>query len=191
MPRGPRTPALRPSLWLVRHAMPAHGPEIPAAGWELSEQGRQAAESIRGVLPGDALLVSSTEPKARQTLEPCGDVRTDDRFNEVWRDEAYRDDFRAARRVYVSGAEHPGWEKRAAVVARFDAGVRHWRALAGARPLAIASHGMAMTLWLSATVNVADPGRFWAGLRFPDVIEVDPDTACARRAEARWSFQLP
>ena len=171
------------SLWLVRHAMPAHGPEVPAAGWELSEQGRQAAESIRGVLPAGALLVSSTEPKARQTLEPSGDVRTDERFNEIWRDEAYSADFRTARRAYVSGAEHPGWEKHVPVVARFGAGVRHWRAMAGSRPLVIASHGMAITLWLSATVNVTDPGRFWAGLRFPDVIEVDPDAPFTRR---RW-----
>jgi broad specificity phosphatase PhoE len=171
--------------------MPAHGPEIPAAEWQLSERGRQDAESIRGVLPAGALLVSSTEPKARQTLEPAGDVLTDKRFNEVCRDEAYRGDFQAARRAYVGGADHPGWETRAAVVARFDSGVRRWRALAGARPLVVASHGMAMTLWLSATVNVADPAGFWAGLRFPDVLEVHPDALFVRRASSPWSFQLP
>jgi broad specificity phosphatase PhoE len=69
------------SLWLVRHVMPAHGPAVPAAAWELSEQGRQDAESICSLFPSGALLVSSTEPKARQTLEPAGDVRTDERFN--------------------------------------------------------------------------------------------------------------
>jgi broad specificity phosphatase PhoE len=171
--------------------MPAHGPAGSAAGWELSEQGRRDAESIRGVLPATALLVSSTEPKARQTLGPAGDVLTDERFNEIQRDEAYSADFRTARRAYVSGADHPGWERRAAVVARFDSGVRHWRALAGPRPLVIAGHGMAMTLWLSATVNIADPGGFWAGLHFPDVLEVDPDAALVGRPALPWSFQLP
>lgn len=171
--------------------MPAHGPEVPAADWPLSEQGRQDAESIRGVLPAAALLVSSTEPKARQTLEPGGDVRTDGRFNESQRDEAYRADFRTARRAYVNGTDHPGWEKRVTVVARFDAGVRHWRALAGTRPLVIATHGMAMTLWLSVAANLADPGSFWAALRFPDVLEVDPAAPLVRRAAAQWSFQLP
>jgi broad specificity phosphatase PhoE len=172
-------------LWLVRHAMPAHGPEVAAAEWELSEQGRQAAESLRPVIPAGALLVSSTEPKARQTLEPAGDVLTDERFNEVHRKEAYSADFQAARRAYVCGSDHSGWETRAAVAVRFDSGVRHWHALAGTRPLVIASHGMAMTLWLSATVRIADPGGFWAGLRFPDVLEVDLDIPLVRRAELR------
>ncbi len=177
------------SLWLVRHAMPGHGPEVPAAEWGLSEQGRRDAESIRTLLPAGALLVSSTEPKARQTLEPAGDVRTDARFNEVRRDEAYSADFKTGRLAYVNGSDHAGWETRAAVAARFDAAVRHWLGFAGPRPLVIASHGMAMTVWLSATVNVADPGGFWAGLRFPDVLEVDPGAPSVRRPGLPWSFQ--
>jgi broad specificity phosphatase PhoE len=177
-------------MWLVRHAMPAYGPEVPAEEWELSEQGRRDAESIRSLLPTVALLVSSTEPKARQTLEPAGAVRTDDRFNEIRRHEAYSADFRTARRSYVSGADHAGWETRVGVAARFDAGVRHWRARAGPRPLVIASHGMAMTVWLSATANLTDPGRFWAELRFPDVLEVDPATRLVRRPAMPWSFQF-
>ena len=32
---------------------------------------------------------------------------------------------------------------------------------------------MAMTLWLNATVGLADAGAFWAGLRLPDVFTVD------------------
>jgi hypothetical protein len=43
-----------------------------------------------------AWLVASREPKARQTLEPAGTVRTDERFNEVTRDEPYEGDFRGA-----------------------------------------------------------------------------------------------
>lgn len=69
-----------PVVWLVRHAMPAHDALSPAAGWELDEQGRADAETLCGVLPGGAQLVSSTEPKARQTLEPAGMVHTDGRF---------------------------------------------------------------------------------------------------------------
>ena len=165
--------------------MPAHGPGVPAADWDLTEQGRRAAESLRGVIPAGALLVSSTEPKARQTLEPAGDVLTDERFNEVRRDGAYSDDFRAARREYVCGSDRAGWETRAAVMDRFDSGVRYWQALAGARPLVIASHGMAMTVWLSGTVSIADAGGFWAGLSFPDVLEVDLNIPRVRRAELR------
>jgi broad specificity phosphatase PhoE len=170
------------SLWLVRHAMPARSPDVAAAEWELSEQGRQAAESIRSLLPSGALLISSTEPKARQTLEPAGDVITDGCFCEVRRDEAYSDDFLSARHAYVSGTDHPGWEARAAVAARFDAGVQHWSAGAGSRPLVIASHGMAMTLWLSATLDIADAASLWSDLRFPDVLEVDLGARQVRRA---------
>ena len=161
------------TLFLVRHAMPAFGPEAPAAAWELSSEGRCDARALSKALPAGALLVASREPKARQTLEPAGSVHTDGRFNEVARDEPYEGDFRSRRRAYVAGTDYAGWEPRAQVVARFTAGVRFWTARAGARPLVIASHGMAMTLWLTATVGLADAGAFWADLRLPDLLAVD------------------
>jgi broad specificity phosphatase PhoE len=160
-------------LFLVRHAMPAFGPDAPPAAWELSGEGWCSAAGLRLVLPADAVLVSSREPKARQTLEPVGAVWTDGRFNEVERDEPYDGDFRARRRAYVTGTDHAGWEPRGEVVARFTAGVRFWSAQTGGRPLVIASHGMAMTVWLAAMVGVADAGTFWADLRLPDVFTVD------------------
>jgi hypothetical protein len=58
-------------------------------------------------------------------------------------------------------------------VARFAEGVGFWTARADGRPLVIASHGMAMTLWLTTTVALADPGAFWANLRLPDLLTVD------------------
>ena len=73
----------------------------------------------------------------------------------------------------MTGTDHPGWESRDQVVARFTAGVRFWIAQADDRPLVIASHGMAMTLWLSATVGLTDAGAFWADLRLPDLLAVD------------------
>lgn len=172
-------------LWLVRHAMPAHGPDVPADQWQLSRQGHQAAHTLRRVLPAAALLVSSAEPKARQTLEPAGQVHADARFNEVTRDEPYGGDFRAGRLAYVNGADHPGWETRAAVVARFDAAVTGWRSRASGRPLVIASHGMAITLWLTATIPLDDPAGFWTYLEFPDVLTVDLDTRPVERVQRR------
>lgn len=160
-------------LFLVRHAMPAFGPHAPAAAWELSPEGWREARALARALPVGALLIASREPKARQTLEPAGSVRTDERFNEVSRDEPYEGDFRARRRAYVTGTDYAGWEPREQVLARFAEGVRFWAAEAGRRPLVIASHGMAMTLWLTATVSLPDPGAFWAGLRLPDLLIVD------------------
>jgi broad specificity phosphatase PhoE len=160
-------------LFLVRHAMPAFGPDVPAHAWELNSEGRCKARTLGGALPAGALLIASREPKARQTLEPTGSVQTDERFNEVTSDEPYEGDFRARRRAYVTGTDHPGWEPRDRVVTRFTDGMRFWTAQADGRPLVIASHGMAMTLWLSATVGLANPGAFWADLRLPDLLRID------------------
>jgi broad specificity phosphatase PhoE len=157
-------------LYLVRHAMPAFSPDVPPDRWPLDDDGRRAAAAL--VLPPDALLVSSTEPKARQTLEPAGPVVTDARFDEVRRDEPFHGDYRARRRAYVGGTDHPGWEPRERAVARFAAGVHAWRARAGGRALVVCTHGMVMTLWLASVADLPDPAGFWAGLGLPDVIEI-------------------
>ena len=87
--------------------------------------------------------------------------------------EGYDDDFRTQRRAYVGGVDHTGWEAREDVVRRFGAGVAEHVAVAGGQPVVIASHGMAMTLWLTATIGLDDPAAFWAALRFPDAHVVD------------------
>jgi hypothetical protein len=85
--RSARSARVRHVLFLVRHAMPALSPETPPEQWQLGSAGRRGAETLRHVIPPDALLVSSQEPKALQTLEPTGHVFTDVRFNEVSRNE--------------------------------------------------------------------------------------------------------
>jgi broad specificity phosphatase PhoE len=160
-------------LILVRHAVPAHGPDTPPHEWRLGEDGRGAAEELVRQLPADAHLVASTEPKAAETLAPAGPVITDRRFNEVSRVEAFSDDFSVLRRAYVEGADLPDWEPRDEVAQRFDDGVSAQISAADGHPLVVASHGMAMTLWLTARIGLGDPGRFWADLRFPDMHMVD------------------
>jgi broad specificity phosphatase PhoE len=169
-------------LLLVRHAMPAHGPDLPAHEWMLRYDGRGAARRLAPHLPAGACLVASAEPKAFQTLQPAGRVTRDARFNEIERpDEPYGAGFRTARRAYVTGADHPGWEPRVRVVERFGAGIADHLTHAGGRPLVVATHGMAMTLWLSARIGLDDPAAFWADLRFPDVHEVDLDAGTVSR----------
>jgi broad specificity phosphatase PhoE len=160
-------------LILVRHAMPAHGPDVPARDWLLTPEGEVAARSLCEQLPVGARVVASSEPKAIATVGPAGRVIEDRRFDEVSRVEAYDDDFRAQRRAYVDGADYTDWEAREDVVGRFAAGVAEHVAAADGRPVVIASHGMAMTLWLTATIGLDDPGAFWAALRFPDAHVVD------------------
>ncbi|MGH8833465.1 MAG: histidine phosphatase family protein [Actinomycetes bacterium] len=170
-------------LILVRHAMPAFGPDVPAHEWELSEDGRTAAAVLARLLPAGARLVGSNEPKAWQTLEPAGSVDDRDaRFNEVFRvGEPWEGEFRELRHAYVTGFDHDGWEPRADVARRFDAGVTEQLAVAGEVPLVVASHGMAMTVWLTARIGLADPGEFWAGLCFPDAHQVDLRAGTIRR----------
>ncbi|ADB33009.1 Phosphoglycerate mutase [Kribbella flavida DSM 17836] len=160
-------------LILVRHAMPAHGPDTPARDWLLAPEGHAAARALGERLPPAARLVASTEPKAIATLAPAGPVIQDPRFDEISRVEAYDDNFRTQRRAYVEGTDHPDWEPRDEVVSRFHSGVLDHLTAAENRPLIIASHGMAITLWLTATVSLRTPGIFWADLRFPDTHAVD------------------
>lgn len=165
--------SVRRVLILVRHAMPDHGPDVSARDWPLSRDGLIAAESLCARLPTAAWLAASSEAKAIETLANAGHVATDARFDEIWRLEEYDKDFRTHRRAYIDGVDHADWESREAVVSRFDKGVAEHLHRAAGRPVVIATHGMAMTLWLTATVRLNDPGAFWADLRFPDAHLVD------------------
>jgi broad specificity phosphatase PhoE len=160
-------------LILVRHAMPAYGPEVPPDRWELSDDGRDAACRLAAVLPAGALLAASAEIKAWQTLERLGAVVRDQRFNEVSRTEPWEGNYRELRRAYVDGADHAGWEARGHVLERFGAAVSDHLSAADGGPVIIATHGMAMTIWLAATIGLPDPGGFWSDLQFPDAHRVD------------------
>jgi broad specificity phosphatase PhoE len=153
--------------------MPDFSPETPASEWLLSDAGHAEARLLADVLPGGSRLVASDEPKAWQTLEPAGHVTRDLRFNEVWRTEPWDGNWRQLRRAYVEGADHPGWEPRSRVAARFGTALSEHLDAAGGRPLVVATHGMAMTIWLTARIALPDPGAFWAGLRFPDAHRVN------------------
>ncbi|GAB2869968.1 hypothetical protein GCM10027176_84570 [Actinoallomurus bryophytorum] len=167
-------------LILVRHAMPAFGPDVPPHEWPLSEEGRAAARRLTARLPPDAHLVASEERKAWQTLGGGENVVRDGRFNEVGRVEPQGGDFRRLRRMYVEGVDHAGWEPRPEVVRRFEEGIAEHLTGAGGRPLLVATHGMAMTVWLTARLALADPGGFWEDLRFPDAHLVDMDGGTVR-----------
>ena len=153
--------------------MPELVPDADPAGWVLSAEGMAAAAELRTRLPDGAYLVASDEPKAWQTVDPTGSaVVKDARFGEVRRDEPFGDGFRERRLAYLTGTDHDGWEARDDVAARFGAGVADHLAAAVDRPLVVATHGMAVTLWLTSVGVVTDPEPFWLGLGLPDLVEV-------------------
>lgn len=185
---------------LVRHAPPAATPDAPAPSWPLTPEGRALAAALVPALPADALLFSSPEPKAWQTLEPAAAagpvprlVVHDPRFGEVRRPpDTWAGGWRAERQAYVAGTPHPGWEPQADVAARFDAGVAAALAAAAEAPagadgsgpgVVVASHGMAITCWLVARglVAAADAAEFWSTLRQPDLLAVDLGAGTWRR----------
>jgi hypothetical protein len=53
-----------------------------------------------------------------------------------------------------------------------DVPAREWPLSDGGRAV-VATHGMAMTVWLTERIGLRDAGEFWAGLRFPDAHAVD------------------
>lgn len=160
-------------ILLVRHALPLIAADVPPAEWRLSAEGKISARRIFHSLPAESVLVSSPEPKARDTLVLAtgGAVTTDARLGEVRRPfQPFGGDHRSLRLRYVSGQPPEGWEPPAHVVARIDAVIADHRV--ADKPLVLAGHGMAFTTWLTLHGYVDDPAAFWAALRFPDVLGV-------------------
>ena len=172
------------TLMLLRHAMPDAVEEVAPRDWRLSDDGRAAARALRVLLPADALLLASDEPKALETVREASGgaaVLADPGFGEVNRPVEWVSDHRARARAYVEGTPHDGWEPRQDVAARFEAAVR--RHTTTGRTLVIGTHGMAATVWL-ATRTTIDPGPYWEGLCFPDLIAVDLVAGTAARVSA-------
>lgn len=143
---------------LVRHALPELDPAVPPREWHLGPAGRAAARELAARLPRDAQLVSSDEPKARETAEEIvavrgGEIVVDARLREAVRPTGWDQDYRGEARRYLAGERLGGWEPRVEVAARMRA---------AARGDIVVTHGLAMTLFLGESV------AFWEQLRFPD-----------------------
>jgi len=162
----------------VRHAFPEVDSSVDPAECALSIAGTEAAKALE--LPRDALIVSSPERKALQTVSLAAEVAevavvVDPAFREVDRVETVHAGFREARRAWVSGAldkRHEGWELPEEAATRFaDALLRF-----SAPHLVVGTHGMALTAWM-VSCGVVDRGApavdFWDQLRFPEVMTVE------------------
>ena len=158
----------------MRHAMPEMEPAVDPAEWVLGPAGVEAARRLGALLPADAVLVASDEPKAVATLAaaaPGRAIAAEPGLREVRRPrEPFDDAFREPRLAYVSGRPPAGWEPPAEVAARVQAAVERHRD--AHRPLVLAGHGMAFTTWLAGRGLLDDPAAFWSALRLPDLLEV-------------------
>jgi broad specificity phosphatase PhoE len=175
-----------PQVVLVRHAMPVMEPEVPAELWRLGDDGRAAARELAGALPRAPFVITSDEPKARQTAEELvavcpGRLTVDARVAETRRPHVWSADFADLARRFLAGHRHAGWESQDAVVSRFDAAVREALDASGG-PLVVVTHGQAMTLWLHSVGAVDDAPRFWSELAFPDAWMLSDGPVCSRLA---------
>ncbi|MEV6301757.1 histidine phosphatase family protein [Actinoplanes sp. NPDC051861] len=167
---------------IVRHAMPKVDPEVPSDRWPLAWDSRVAARLLRLHVSHPAYYVSSTEPKAAQTMQEIAGAQrvvTDADLVEVHRPHvwfSHEEEYHAAALAYAGGVCPEGWEPQSEVVSRFDAAVvRHAAEAAGrGRTLVIGTHGLAPTVWMASRYQLdPDPAGFWSELRFPDVVEID------------------
>ncbi|WP_179277356.1 histidine phosphatase family protein [Actinoplanes regularis] len=168
-------------LFLVRHAKPVVDPEVPAEQWQLAQESRVAARLIRLHVKHPAYYVASSEPKAAQTMQEIAGAQrvvTDDDLTEVHRPHVWLtdEDYHGAALAYANGRCPDGWESLERVIERFDAAVVRHAAAAAERgqTLVVGTHGLAPTVWMASRYRLdPDPARFWEGLRFPDIVEID------------------
>ena len=197
-------PALLPQegrVILVRHARPRVVLARPSQEWELSQEGRDAADRLCAL----ALFERATgyyaglEPKMPATLAAVAaerglTVETDAAFAEShsggWLGDAQF--LATVGRFFTMPDEPPaaGWEPSAVATARFAAGIDRLRVHYGpvvapghVNPgtFAVASGGRVLTAYLASLFDYSPEAAFqiWRRLRMPDVavVEFSPHAA--------------
>ena len=165
-------------LLLVRHSLPELDPAVPADEWSLSDEGRRRcgplAERLAAFRP--QTLISSSEPKARETAELIApalglDVQLSDGLRETARrsvpwlhadvlERGLRDLFARPNEIVF------GEESAAAALDRFSAAVDGLP-----EPAVVVTHGTVMSLYVAAKTG-RDGFELWRSLKLPDVVEV-------------------
>lgn len=151
---------------------------MPSDEWRLSEEGRQRcgqlAERLAGYEP--VVLLSSTEPKARETAELlAGRLGLEVRLSAGLRETARRTVGWLPREQLDRGIralfERPdaivfGEESAAAALTRFQ------ETVAGLpEPSVVVTHGTVLSLYVAARTG-RDGYEIWRSLELPDVVEV-------------------
>ena len=151
---------------------------MPAEEWRLSEEGRlrcgPLAERLAGY--GPRTLLTSTEPKARETAElvaPVLGLRV--QLSDALRETARRSVGWLASEEFDQGIrelfERPGEvvfgeDSAAEALARFRRAVADLE-----EPAVVVTHGTVLSLYAAAR-TCRDPYELWRGLELPEVVEV-------------------
>jgi len=175
-------------LMLIRHAHPLVDPDVPAAQWPLSPEGREAAHALarRIDVEPDPVVATSDETKALETARIVADVTggevvVDARLREVsrpWTPGGYR----ALAKAWLAGHHLDGWESQATVSQRMAGAIDDIMGSADSTALVV-GHGLAVTTFLAAVTDI-EPVAFWTALRLPDAWWVDLREGRLERLEA-------
>lgn len=174
------------TLVLIRHAQVVRDPALPVHMWQLSSEGQAAARRIAAepALRGVDRFFASTEPKALATaralagdrpVEVASGLHELDRSAARWFDriEEYKGmvlEILARPEESVRGCE-PAIEAQQRIVSA----VEGLLAAHPGRRLAVVSHGIVLTLYLSHLLGRSRPDAdIWRGIGFPDFAVVDP-----------------
>lgn len=166
-------------LIFVRHSISKIDPTRPADQWGLTEEGRQRclglAERVAVYQP--SIIITSVEPKARQTGELIGKqlnllVQTAANLHEharrtvPWFDSKAEFEAQVARFFAEPDELVFGEETAEQSYHRFSQAVREVVAQYPQQNLVIATHGTVLSLFIGRTAGI-DPYPFWQQLDMP------------------------
>lgn len=165
-------------MLLVRHSLSQVDPARPAEEWGLSEEGRTRcvplAARLRAYQPTE--IVSSTEPKARETAElVAAELGLGVRESAALRETARQsvpwmepDEFRRAVRALFERPDEVafGEESAAQALARFSAAVEGL-----GEQTVVVSHGTVISLYAAERTG-RDAFDLWRSLELPDLVVV-------------------
>ena len=164
-------------LLLVRHSVPTVDRGRAAEEWRLSEEGRRRCGPLGERLAAyePQLLLSSPEPKARETAElvapPLGlEVQVDERLRETARRTVGWLEREKLQHGIAQLFARPdevvyGEESANDALARFAAAVD------GLEDAVVVSHGTVISLYAAARTG-RDAYELWRGLELPDVLPI-------------------
>ena len=175
-------------LILVKHSLPKIVEKVPAHGWELSQAGRVLAQKLAVRLNGyqPEVIISSVEPKAKQTAEIIAakhnlgpqfveGLHEHDRSKVGY---LHRKEFQAAVREFFKKPDTLvfGSETADACHARFEQAVHSILDQNLDKTVVIVAHGTVISLFVSRLTGISDQ-LLWNDLALPSFVVVDVQAA--------------
>ena len=172
-------------LLLIRHSIPAWGPNDPPSKWVLTEEGRERSKLLGEYLNQRRVgrIFASDEVKAIETAEIAArvagisEVVTDHDLREHDRDNSPRPSNVDRDTLVVECIRNPdelvwGNESVATARDRFGSAVTRLMSTVDHECVALVAHGTVITTFVGQLLNV-DPVPIWESMGIPWFIEID------------------